>query len=346
MRVLTIAPGPAFSVADVHRGWVKAFRQLGVEVADFNLDDRLEFYEQALAHSKVEIEDKAHRAAELAAQGIRAALFDFWPDWLFITSGFFVPPLVYQVARARGIKIAQLFTESPYEDGNQLQRAPFIDIALINDPTNLDRFAEHCAALYVPHAYDPDIHHAGVADPDLACDFTFVGSGYPSRIAFLEAVDWTGLTVRLAGNWRSVEDSSPLAPFLQHDRDECVDNTEAARLYRAAKVSANLYRREAQDDEYVTGWAMGPREVELAACGTFFLRDPRPESDLVLPMLPTFTGSDDFGERVRWWAAHERERQDVAAKAARAVEDRTFQTNVTKFLQLADTVRSPQVIGV
>lgn len=33
---------------------------------------------------------------------------------------------------------------------------------------------------------------------------------------------------------------------------------------------------------------------KLAACGTFFARDPRPEGDELFPMLPTFTDPGEF----------------------------------------------------
>jgi spore maturation protein CgeB len=334
VRVLTVAPGPSFSVADVHRGWVKAFEQLGVDVVDFNLGDALTFYERSLEALKI---GRGEQAAHLASRALRAMLYDFWPDWLFITSGFFVAPLVYEIARKRGVKIALLCTESPYEDDQQVKRAPFVDLMLTNDPTNLDRFREYCPAEYVPHAYDPDIHHPGTPEPDLACDFAFVGTGYPSRIEFFEKVDWTGLDVTLAGNW-PIDDTSPLAPFTLHQAGECVDNTDAARLYRSAKVSANLYRREAERPELEHGYALGPRDVEMAACGLFYLRDSRPESDELLPMLPVIGTPHEFGEQVRWWATHDREREAAAAMARAALADRTFDRNVRTFLRLTESI--------
>ena len=43
MRVLAVEPGPQFSVADVHRGWVKGLREIGCEVVSLNFSDRLGF---------------------------------------------------------------------------------------------------------------------------------------------------------------------------------------------------------------------------------------------------------------------------------------------------------------
>ena len=108
-----------------------------------------------------------------------------------------------------------------------------------------------------------------------------------------------------------------------------MDNTETADVYRSTRSSLNLYRREARDGDGATadGVAMGPREVELAACGTFFLRDPRPESDHVLSMLPTFHEPDEVRPLLDWWLTHDRVRERVAAHARDAIADRTFRNS-------------------
>jgi hypothetical protein len=41
MRILVIHPGPDFSVHDVYAGWVFALKQLGCQVFEYNLNDRL-----------------------------------------------------------------------------------------------------------------------------------------------------------------------------------------------------------------------------------------------------------------------------------------------------------------
>ena len=334
MRALLVHPGPAFSVADVYAGWVKGLRGCGVEVAEFNLGDRLGFYGRAHVERDgewVRPFDKEEGAA-LAAKGIEAACYEWWPDLVVIVSGFFVPPFIYRVMRARGHKIVLLHTESPYEDDRQILRAAYADLNIVNDPTNLDRFTEVAPTVYIPHGYDPDLHHPRPADPDLKSDFCFVGTGYPSRLEFFEQVDFGDLDVTLAGNWQQAA-RSPLRRYLAHHIDDCCPNTETARLYASTKASANLYRREALRPELSDGWAMGPREVELAACGVFFLRDPRGEGDEVLDMLPTFSGPGDFGDRLRWWLAHDTERDEAALKARAAVADRTFTAHAGRALR-------------
>jgi hypothetical protein len=48
MRILIVHPGPDFSVHDVFTGWYEALKELGVEVAPFNLNDRLVAFGSAL----------------------------------------------------------------------------------------------------------------------------------------------------------------------------------------------------------------------------------------------------------------------------------------------------------
>lgn len=337
MRVLVTHPGPHFSVADVHSGLVSGLRANDCEVVDFNLDRRLDFY----VNAQLEIDGEMKKAFDyesacaLAAKGVEAACYEFWPDVVVIVSGFFLPPDLYNLMRARHHHVVLWLTECPYEDDRQLHQVGHADTVIVNDPTNLERFREvNPRTFYIGHGYDPTIHHTFGYKTSLASDFCFVGTGYQSRIEFFEKVDWAGLRVQFAGNWLQVEEDSPLAPLLMHERGQCVGNADAADLYRAAKVSANVYRKEAETDALAHGWAMGPREVELAACETFFLREPRGEGDDLLWMLPTFTEPGEFGDLVRWYLNHPDDRKQRAAKAAEAIAGRTFKANAANLLRL------------
>jgi spore maturation protein CgeB len=118
-----------------------------------------------------------------------------------------------------------------------------------------------------------------------------------------------------------------------------VDNEETAHQYRIAKVGINLYRREGEDGTDYSGWAMGPREVEMAACGLFFIRDPRPEGDELFDgILPTFHTPGEASELIRYWShpKQDAERERLARYALQAIEDRTFENNARKFMQHMD----------
>lgn len=322
-----VRPGPNFSVQDVHNGYVDAFTQLGVHVEEFQLDDRLTFFSQAMLERDGEMRRAFdHEAAvRMAASGLKEVLYAFWPQVVVVTSGFFIPPDFYPLFRDRGHKLVALFTESPYEDDRQLERAGFFDLVLVNDPTNLEAFrAVNPNSHYLPHSYNPLVHRPGPALPNLTCDVSFVGTGYPSRAEFFRAVDWEGLTVHLGGHWAAWKDEPWFADRMVHPIDWCMENSEAVDLYRSSTASLNLYRKEASADATADGWACGPREIELAACGTFFLREPRGESDELFPMLPTITDPAEVRPLLDWWLANDTARLRAADDARRAIADRTF----------------------
>jgi spore maturation protein CgeB len=346
MRWVVAQPGPSWSVQDVHVGWCEALREHGEHVVEFNLDDRLAFYSHALLDVGEPGPDGAltlrkaltgDQAAELAVNGLAAALWKVRPDVLLVVSGFFTPPEMLDQARRYGTRVVVLHTEEPYEVERELELAQHADLNLLNDPTHLARFEAVAPSVYAPHAYRPAVHHPGAPDPDLICDLGFVGTGFGSRRWFLERMDLAGLDVLLAGNWEGIDEDSPLRPFVAAESPgHCLDNARAADVYRSARCGINLYRREAEHDTVCGGWAMGPREVEMAACGLFYLRDPRPEGDQVLAMLPTFADPGEASELLRWWLAHPDERAAMAAQAREAIADRTFHNHAAHLLRLLD----------
>jgi spore maturation protein CgeB len=344
VRILVAEPGPGYSVQDVHAGWVEALRNAGQKVFEFNLSDRLLFYSNALLETDQPGRFKrafgTDEAIDLAVNGLYAAILKICPDVLIVVSAFFVPPALLNRAREVGVKVDLIHTESPYEDERQLALAPHASLNILNDPTNLERFRTVAPTEYFCHAYRPTVHHPGNPVPVLACDLGFVGTGFPSRVEFFEAMDLDGLDVVLAGNWKLLggdSDGSPLAQYVVHGLEDCLDNQQTADLYRSAKVGINLYRREARENDTAEGWACGPREIEMAACGLPFVRDPRPESDeLFGSILPTFSTPDEAAEQVRWLLAHEGIRQTAAEKARAAIQDRTFQAHAARLLRLLE----------
>lgn len=350
-RVMIVHPGPQFSVQDVYTGWHEALVETGIRVQEYNLQDRLAFYSVAFIYTGEEDEDgqkqfkKAFSNQEdvvgVAANQIYSAAYRFWPDVILIISAFFIPGETIDILRSRGHKVVILFTESPYEEPKQLERAQHADLVMLNDPSKLEMYeAAGIPAVYMPHAYRPHLHHTGPGLDELATDFAFIGTAFPSRIEFFEKMQATGafhgLDVTFGGFWGSLPDDSPLNPLLAHDKRDCVENDVAAAVYRSARMGVNFYRR-ADEDDYQDGVACGPREIEMAACGLPFLRDPRPESDeLFGKILPSFSSPEEAADQLKWWLSHEDERLDAAAGIRAAVRPRTFRANVMKMLELLD----------
>lgn len=358
MRILLVHPGPDFSVHDVYTGWYEALTGLGCEVAPFNMNDRLLAFSSALVDTH-EMDETGHPLVRnmfnekdvflAAMEGLSHALYTLWPDVVLFVSGFYINAGTMQLIRSRNHKIVTLMTESPYEDDRQMTRAQLSDLVLLNDPTNIEMFREVTQAEYMPHAYRPVLHHplTGPRDPALESDLCFIGTAFKSRVAFFEAMvpHLDGVDVLIGGGaWHDVRQDSPAAKWIGTDftgvgAPDCVDNEQGIRLYQHAKCGINLYRRETNPDESWegTGWSMGPREVEMAATGLFFLRDSRPESDQVFgKILPSFTGPEDASEKLRWYLAQDELRNDLARRAREAIADRTFTNNAKWLLGLLD----------
>lgn len=337
MRVVLAHPGPQFSVHDLYVGWTEALRGLGVKVVPFNLDDRLSLYDSVYFNVSEGRFKKAltqEQSVELAVNGLNATLYKTAPDVLIVISGFLIPAQLLDHARRYGTRVVLVHTEQPYETTRELALAQHADVNLLNDPVNIDRFP--AGSYYQPHCYRPELHRPGTPDPELVADLAFVGTGFESRIAFFEAMAAAGLAehdVILGGNWQRTDADSVLRKFLAHDAQECLDNASTALVYRSARVGLNLYRREHEDGDDAAGWAIGPREVEMAACGMPFLRDPRGEGDELFPDHLRFTSPDEALDGLRWWLAHEDERADAAAAARDAVADRTFHQAAVRLLQ-------------
>lgn len=340
MRVLAIHPGPNFSVADVFRGWLLGLQANGVETGAFNLDERLAFFGSAHVPDDQTGTRKAFtddQAWQLALEGLCSYIWQYQPDVVLIVSAFYVPPNMMEMIRARGAKVVNLFTESPYEDDTQLGRSEHADLVLLNDPINIDRFRTvNPNTHYQWHCYDPHRHYPGPVADNYRSDFCFVGTGFQSRIDLLEQVNWTGIDVALAGYWEHLTSDSPLFPFLAHPQHECCDNATTADLYRGARLSANLYRKEAERTGLEIGWAMGPREVELAATGLPFIRERRPEGDELFPFLPTFDTAAELESLIRWHLDHPDITTDLGNRARAAIHDRTFANSAARMLRLLD----------
>lgn len=344
MRVLVVDPGIDFSVGDVYRGLVKGLRSTGEQVATFGVMEKV----NAFSSAHIKPDDGPLRLAwdvpdviNITNQMLRGAVLDTDPDLIVVVSGFFVNDLTLRILRARGKKVVAVMTEQPYELTRELRLASKVDGVALNDPTHIDAFREVCPNVwYQPHAFDPDVHYPGTGPKTF--DAWWCGTGYESRRQWLEAAvkdpRWPAdAHVGLAGNWKGLEDhpESPLHRFLidQEHTESCVRNTDTADGYRTAAMSWNTYRKEAETDDLSDGWAMGPREVELAACGTFFARESRPEGDALFPMLPIIDDPREFGDVLRWSMDNPEARADAAMKAREAVSDRTFDRTAAELLR-------------
>jgi len=335
LRVLVVWPGATWSTADVARGWANGLEQAGADVVRFRFDQRIEWLGQRLADEEADTPESPQMVRRMAAESLAGALYDYRPDVTVVVDGKDIPPEAWRALRRRGEKVVLIHTESPYEDRRIEAMWWCADVHLVNDPAGAVRLqAKGVDASYAPHCYDPAIHHPNGSSRDGGV--VFVGSGFSGRAKFLAQVDWAKAgPLTLAGHWDRVS-AGHVPKQLQRwvaDLPEPLPNEDAAGLYRSHQLGLNLYRTDYVDHGQAAGWAVGPREVEMAACGLPFLRQSRPEGDQLFPMLPTFSSPEDLTDLAEWWLAHPEARKEAADAAQAAVADRTFNRHAATLLR-------------
>jgi len=308
----------------------------GVHVVPFRLDQRIDFAHKWLsvmwrrkrkddpALPKPQQQDVIYHAGVGALEmALRHNV-----DVVLIVSAMYLHPDVIVLMKRAGLRITVLFTESPYDEEQELRVAALVDGCWTNERSSVPKFrAVNPRAGYLAHAWHPERHLVAARDPNIAThDVVFIGSGFHERVAWFNSIDWTGIDLGLYGNWDAVGLSRHVKAAV---RGGVVNNEQSAHLYRAAKIGLNLYRQS-------RGWGRGtpvilhaeslnPRAYELAACGVFHLSECRAEVGEVFgDLVPTFTTPSEAAVLIRMWLARECERLRVAAQLPACVAEASW----------------------
>lgn len=337
MKILLLSPGATWSTADVCDGLRYGLLHHGISIVDYRLDGRIMRASKWLgqAWKAAKKQDPTFEKPNVADVFLQAAgdvvnmALDHQVDAVIVVSGMFLIPRVLVRLRRAGIPTTVLFTESPY-DPQELEMATLVDGCWTNERSALPAFqAVNRRAGYLPHGWHPGRHLSGPQPGDEAVpahDVVFVGSAFQERIDWLSAVDWTGIDFGLYGQWAPLRHSR----LRKHLRGEGpIDNTQAAALYRRAKVGLNLYRTS-------QGWgkhakqithaeSLNPRAYELAACGAFHLSGDRAEvRDVFGALVPTFRHPTEASHLMRAWLADPDGRARVTAALPACVAERSW----------------------
>lgn len=347
VKILLVHPGASWATADVHQGIEAALKAAGVEVISFALDSRLEASGGYLtwvwkhAHGKLPKMTQAdimyHASTGIIERALRHAV-----DWVLIVCHMYVHPDVLVMLARAGLRVAIIFTESPYDDEAQIRLAPWARAVWVNERASVDKFRRvQPRSYYWQHAIDP-ARHVGAAQPGdedwPAHDVVFVATGFQERCDALSAMDWTGIDFGLYGSWPLLGSRSKLRRYW---RDEVVPNAVTAALYRRAKIGLNIHRSSkgfGKGAPRVEGAeSMGPRCYELAACGLFFISDWRAEMDDVFGgLVPTFRTPAEAEALLRAYLSAPEERQAIARQLPAKVAAETFASRVAGVLRVLE----------
>jgi len=334
MKILLVHPAANYATAEVHDGLAKGLEMHGQEVIRFSLDGRMNVMAQYL-HFLHAIKEAAPPSKEeilyqTSVQILERAL-RFNVDLVLVVAGMSFHPDVVELLHRAHLPIAILCTESPYDDAPQLKMARNAYACWTNERNSLPAFKEvQPYTFYWQHAFDPERHNTKPPTIEMPRhDVVFVGTGFRERVEFLEQVDWTGIDLGLYGVWELLDDDSPLRQCVQSD---AIPNEWAIAAYKAAKMSFSLHRRsvgygpDALLIDEGAASSLGPRDYELAASGVFFISDDRAEAEEVFGgALPIFRDPTEFGDMMRWWLGHDKEREERARKLCEAVQGNTFE---------------------
>lgn len=320
LRILLVHPGCDISVNDVHAGVSDGLRAAGCEVYDYALNKRIQAdsaYLHYLWHKGKKQCEKPTDAQVLykAGEGLVTRALKLMPDVVIVVSAMYLHPNTLELMRRAGIKVAILFTESPYMDDAQARLIPWTCVAWTNERTSA-----RLGMRYLRHAWHPAIHGPSDrrGDPSVpAHQVVFVGTAFQERVDLIEAVDWTGIDLALYGEWGLLSKRSPLKRFV---KDGYIQNAHTAALYQRATIGLNLYRTSkgfGKDCGHIDAAdSLNPRAYELAATGCFSISDYRAEvAEVFGEAVPTFRRPEDLRPLIDRWLQDDVGRARLTAQA-------------------------------
>lgn len=301
MKVFLIHPGASWSTHDVYTGLLAGLNaQPGIDTYQGRIDTILNWYD-GMIHLGVQAghmnpsaySTEVLNRQRMASAHITQAILDIWPDVVICVSGHNYHLKDVDALRRVGIKTAVILTESPYFGELEGKIATHYDIAFTNERRSADRFN----AVYLPHAYNPEVH-TPEGPREFETDAIFIGSMFDERRDLINGVDWTGINFL----WRGHD--------MSNNPKDVVPNQQTAAYYRSTKVAINHHRTttsygSGQHIKPEEAESVGPRFYEIAACGAFQLvDDSRTEAgELFGEALVTYRAGDsaDLEKQVRKW---------------------------------------------
>ena len=321
---------------DVARGYERALRALGHNVRPFNYHSSLAFYQDAIdywAERNPGFDPDRGAYLILASEHSVIEALDFIPDIVLIVSGMALHRRAYELLDRLRFPLALILTESPYLDEAQslILSKGHIAAAFTNDRQSVKPLSEKTGVRvkYLPHSYDPTVHYPRNTNGRHSTDVFFHGTLWPERERLLMPLRELPHRVRISGIDPSIESLEEVDGVIAN----MVHNDELADWYCGTKVALNHHRtfigvKERQRHiEAGAAWSLGPRAFEIAACGAFQLcDDTRPElAEVFGDTVATYTDERDLRDKIGYYLAHDREREDMAFLSYCRVQGCTFE---------------------
>jgi spore maturation protein CgeB len=220
----------------------------------------------------------------------------------------------------------------------------FLPIQKGEFPSELALFGQS-RSHYLPLAADDTIFFPSPPSPEeekrFGADISFMGAGYYNRRRFFNTL--LGRDFKIWGaQWSRDE---PLSRHLQEDARR-VTSEETARIFNATRVNVNLHSSTSHEGVNPFGDFVNPRTFEIAACGAFQLVDHRallPDLFEVGEEIVCFGGRDDFLDRMDYFLAHPREREELSRNGrARVLREHTYRDRMRELFDALHEICPPE----
>ncbi|MFK7776568.1 MAG: glycosyltransferase, partial [Gimesia sp.] len=194
-------------------------------------------------------------------------------------------PVIKVLKRACGNAIVW-FTEDPYELNNNRLSSELFDLVFTNDPGSVMQYPG--TAFFLPLASSKEFHFfpAPASDDAYRYDLSFIGTAWPNRTKFIDALmqEKPGFRYKLA-----LPSNEHLPKFKLSVPESEINwrtpNTELAKIANASRFSLILHREFSASGNKDKAESPGPRLFEIAMAGGLLLVDDSIEinSDLFSP---------------------------------------------------------------
>ena len=355
MKILVVGPVPTYATWDVWVGQIQGLQAAGAEVFPLNYSTVWNMYADFKEFMEVtgRSEYDTIHAALMAGDRVVTAAIAYEVDLVHFVSPMHISPVTLEMLQKYlGLKTSAYFTECPYDDDYTYKMAEVFDYCFVCDRESVPVFGElNPKTMYIGHSYNPEIHMPEEVEQDV--DVLFIGTNFPTRVTFLEAVDWKGIDFQLRGVW-NVGNKAVISQYIQGKR-EAVKNVEAINLYRRARINLQLHRKDgynpanarrgkrtgplggllgATPKPDLVAYSLGPRSFELAACGAFQVSDAgRPELEEIFgDSVPTYSSPEDLGSLVRTFLDDPVRRDELAKRQLEAIQPYTFEKRMRVML--------------
>jgi Glycosyl transferases group 1 len=360
VKLLVIAPGPAWSVADVEAGLIEGLRAQGVTVVHLALGGRLAAsrawlrlgWQQARRrHAALPEPTPADVAFHAGLAALERAL-THQVDAVISVSNLLLHPHVLVLLRRAGVPVTVLLTESPYDEAREFAVARLADAVWTTERTAVVRLQTVCPRVwYLRHAWHPLRHLPGPQPGDeqvAAHDVVFVGSGFSERIEWFRAIEWTGIDLGLYGHWQ-LGSRNTLRRFVRGGQ---IGNATTAALYRRAKIGLNLYRSSRGYGRNVPRLVSGqaescsPRAYELAACGAFHLSEYRAEvAEQFGGLVPLFETPTQAARLIRHYLADDAGRAPIRTALPATVAGHSWRERARQVITDLESLIGPRLLS-